>query len=137
MTGSHRQRESLMPMTPPHTNSLVAWALSVRNEKLESLALPRSFLNWNKPHIRFHRFQTARKLTPKLFGDYCPLFCMEFIYCVYVKLKLYPVTLKYSASCLWLRFIKMYNEASVLGFCIHRSVQKSWSKVQLVSWPVD
>ena len=28
----------------------------------------------------------------KICGDYCSLFCMEFNYCAYVKLKLYPVT---------------------------------------------
>ena len=81
-----------------HTNSLVARASSVRNEKLESLALPRSLPNCNKPHIRFHRFPTARKLTPKISGDYCPLFCMEFNYCAYTKLKLYPITLITSAQ---------------------------------------
>ena len=71
---------------PLHTNSLVAWWLSARNKMLESLALPRSLLNWNKPHIRLHHcFPTARKLTAKISGDYCLLFCMEFNYCAYAK----------------------------------------------------
>ena len=78
---------------PLHSNSLVAWALSARNKKLESLAQPRSLLNWNKPYIQFHRLPTARKLTPKISGNYCPLFCTEFNYCAYAKLKLYPITL--------------------------------------------
>ena len=56
---------------PLHTNSLVARASSARNQKLKSLALPRSLLNWNKPHIWFHRFPTARKLTPNICSDYC------------------------------------------------------------------
>ena len=64
-------RESIKhPLDQYHrTHSLVARSLSARNERLKSLALSRSLLNWNKPHIRFHRFPTARKLTPKLYGD--------------------------------------------------------------------
>ena len=72
---------------PLHTNSLVAQALNALNEKLKSLALPRSLLNWNKPHIRFHRLPTARKLTPKISSDYRPLSCVEFNYCAYATLR--------------------------------------------------
>ena len=81
---------------PLHTNSLVARASSARNEKLKSLALPKSLLTWNKPHRRFHRFPTVQKLTPKISGDNCTLFCTEFNCCAYAKLKLYPVTLNAS-----------------------------------------
>ena len=106
---------------PLHTNSLVAWALSARNETLKSLALPRSLLNWNKPHIRFHRFPTVRKLTQKISGDYCPLFCIEFNYCAYAKLKLYPVTLMAKQICAKMRkptmsvFRKVRGQSLLVG----------------------
>lgn len=44
--------------------------------------------NWNKHrmHVQFRRFPTARKLTPKIANNFCPLFFCD------VKIKLYPVT---------------------------------------------
>ena len=76
---------------PLHTNSLVARASIAQNEKLKLLALPTLLLNWNKPHIRFHRFPTVRKMTPKVFGDHCTLFYND---CTYTKFKTVSRNLK-------------------------------------------